>query len=130
MLSVLHARILPSIKQLSHSSLLFPRTLSTILEPIALRNRRLSFAGSMQYFGSESPKQGSKTVFHPGADGIFQHGFRSKVAVVGFLNAVLGFEGRNAITKVEYLSVICSPENILSHGDHFDPVALTCYNCD
>ena len=133
MLSFFHARNLPSIKQLSHGSLLFPGTLLTRLKPIALRNRHASFSGSLQRFGSESPQQCSMnplTVFHPGAHGIFQHGFRSRVAVVGFLNAMLGFEGTNAITRVEFLSNDPSSGSILNRQDNPDSFDLTCFSCD
>jgi hypothetical protein len=133
MLSFFHARNFPSIKRLSHGSSLFPGTLSTRLKPIDLRNRHPSFSGSLQRFGSESPQQGSMsplTVFHPGAHGMFQHGFRSRVAVVGFLNAMLGFEGQNAITRVEFLSNDHSSGGTLNRQGNPGSFDLTCFSCD
>jgi hypothetical protein len=104
MLRRFHVRSLPSIKQLLHGSSLFPGTLFSMQNSNAPRNRQPSVSGLVRYFGSESPPQGSKTVFHPCADGIFQHGFGSQLAVVGFLNDLLGLEGKDAITSVEILS--------------------------
>jgi hypothetical protein len=111
-----------------HGSLLFPGTLLSMHNSIALRNRQLSL--SSRIFSSESPPQGSKTVFHPCADGMFQHGFGSQLAVVGFLNALLGLEGKAAITSVEYLSRALPSENTLPRAGYSFAVDLRCSSND
>ena len=128
MLRFFHARSFTSTRQLMHGSLLFPGALLSMHTSIALRNRQLSL--SLRNFGSESPPQGSKTLFHPCADGMFQHGFGSQLAVVGFLNALLGLEGKAAITSVEYLSRALPSENTLPRAGYSFAVDLRCSSND
>jgi len=129
MLRRFHARSLPSIKQLLHGSSLFPGTLFSFQNSNAPRNRQPFVSGLVRYFGSESPQQGSNTVFHPCADGVFQHGFGSELAVVGFVNDLLGLEGKNAIASAEILCRIRPSENIFSQLGCF-PVDLKCSSRD
>jgi len=98
--------------------------------PVALCHRQPSVSGVLRYFATETPLQGSKKVFHPCADGMFQHGFGSSLAVVGFLNALLGLEGSNAITSVENLSRELPSEDTLPRAGYAFTVDLRCSSSD
>lgn len=120
MLRCFPTRSLPIAKQLMHGWR-FPVTAVKLHHSIALANRRPSVSGFCRNFASSSKK-----VFHPCALGMFQHGFGSQMAVVGFLNDVLGLHGKNEMASVEYLSRELPPGKTVPRAGHSFAFDLKC----
>lgn len=71
-------------------------------------------------FASSSSLHSTVKIGNPCIDGIFQHGFESPIALRGFLNAVLGFEGNREIENIEYFRRdMPSADPMSSLGYHF-----------
>lgn len=61
------------------------------------------FSTPRRFFSDKTPEHNVRRIGNPCIDGVFQYGFESPVALKGFLNSVLGFEGGKAIQSIEYL---------------------------
>lgn len=61
------------------------------------------FSTPRRFFSDRVSEHNVRRIGNPCIDGVFQYGFESPIALKGFLNTVLGFEGGKSIQSVEYL---------------------------
>jgi hypothetical protein len=121
MLRCFPTRSLPITKQLTHGWPLLPVTAAKLHHSLALANRRPSDSVFSRNFAS-----GSKKVYQPCAGAMFQHGFGSHMAVVGFLNDLLGLDGKNKMASVEYVSGELPPKTTLPRAGRSFVFDLKC----
>lgn len=122
-ISVLEPLVTTSLRRV-HLSAMKPNILSAYSFPVfqpysSPRIPSKCFAVPKRFFSDES-KTNAVKIGNPCIDGIFQYGFESSMALKGFLNAVLGFEGEKSIQNIEYLRRDMPPSDPSSPlGYHF-----------
>jgi hypothetical protein len=92
----------------------------------ALASETEPFRPQSKFEPPTKPEFESQKIYNPCADGIFQYGFDSEIALISFLNAALNFTEENQIEGIDRTQSQLPSSNVVSDSSYSFTVDVRC----